>query len=179
MMEGLDVLVMIVSMFASFVLGVIGMLMFGGRTSLNYLMVKMSRGRKVLLFGKTGFGWESYVAKKKESKLEWKLNKSPIKTSITDGSVTRYARVDAVFVDSKTSANTLSLKDGVMYPDDFDPVVFDNILIRAQTRPSVDGNDDLKKMVMIVLILVGLIAFGVLFTYLSVSDLAKSFGGVI
>ena len=179
MMEGLDVLVMIVSMFASFVLGIIGMLMFGGRTSLHYLMVKMSRGRKVLLFGKTGFGWESFVAKKKESTLKWKLNKTPITTNILAGSVTRYARVDAVFVDTSTHACTISLKDGVMYPDDFDPVVFNNVLIRAQTRPSVDGNDDLKKMVMAILIVAVLTAFGVLFTYLKVTELAGSFGGVI
>lgn len=178
-MEGMDILIMIVSMFSSFVLGVIGMLFFANRTVFHYLRVKMSRGHRILIFGKTGFGWETYVAKKVESTLEWKLNKSSIKTNIVDGSVTRYGRVDAVFVDTKSHASTIGLKDGGLYPNDFDPVVFDNILIRALTRPSVDGTDDLKKLLVIVLIIVLLSAFGVLFTFLKVSELAKSFGGVI
>jgi hypothetical protein len=71
-----------------------------------------------------------------------------------------------------------------LYPQDFDPETFNNILVRAITRPNFDGNKELKKMVFVILILLILVVFGVLFTYLKASEILKivkllNVGGVI
>ena len=73
-MNGSEVFTVIGSMFLSFLLGFVGMMLIGGKMSLNYLLVKMSRGRKVLIFGKTNFGWKSFVAKKENNSVKWKYD---------------------------------------------------------------------------------------------------------
>ena len=178
-MEGTDVLIMVFSMLLSALLGAFGMLLFGGKTAMNYLIVKASRGRKVLLMAKTTFGWRSFVAKKDSNTLNWKYDKKKQKTTIEDGDITRYMRIDMVFVDADKSARAIKLKDGNLYPDDFDPQTFNHILIRALTRPNADGNDDLKKMLMGLLILGVLILIGVISVYMKVSDLAPAVASAV
>ena len=178
-MEGGDIFIMIFSMITSFLLGGVGMLLFGGRTALNYLLVKVSRGRKVLVFAKTRFGWRTFVAKKDQNTLKWKYDKKPVVTDIEDGDIVRYMRQDSVFVDADKPAKAIKLKEGSFYPDDFDPETFNNMLIRALTRPNVDGIDDLKKMLTAVLVVLLLVGFGVLMIYLKVSELTGGSGGVI
>ena len=68
-----DVVVMIGSMLLTFLVGGFGVLLIGGRTSLNYLLVKVSHGKKVLLMVKTSFGWKSFVGTKNESTVLWKI----------------------------------------------------------------------------------------------------------
>jgi len=178
-MEMNDIFIMIFSMLLSFLMGAVGMLFFGGRTALNYLKVKVSRGRKVLIFAKTRFGWRSFVAKKKETTLKWKYDGTKLTTDIAEGSISRYLRLDMVFVDADKPARTISLKDGELYPVDFDPVVFNNLLIRAQTRPNVDGADELKKILMGILVLLLVVGFGVLMIYFKLSDLTVATGAVL
>lgn len=179
-MEGGDVFVIILSMLTSFVLGMIGTLFFGGRTALNYLVVKASRGKRVLLMAKTSLGWRSFTAKKVQNTLTWKYDNKKQTTSISNIlDITRYLRIDMAFVDADKPSRTISLKDGSLYPADFDPQTFNNILIRALTRPNPDGTDDIKKMLTIALILLAIVGFGVLMIYLKVSDLTKGAGGII
>ena len=169
-MEGNEIFIMIMSMLASFLLGMIGMLFFGGRTILNYIKVKASRGGRVLLFARTSFGWRSFTAKKKEATVTWKHDGVPKVTKI-DGGLTRYMRVDAVFVDANASGSSITLKDGNFYPDDFDPEVYNNLLLRALTRSNAEGNEDLKKMLAVVLFLVVIAALGVVVVYFKVSNI--------
>ena len=178
-MEGSDMMIMIFSMATSFLLGAIGMLVFGGRTAMNYLLVKASRGRKVLLMAKTKFGWRSFVAKKKENTLSWKYDKKRVVTNIEDGEITRYMRVDMIFVDADKPARAIKLKEGNLYPDDFDPETFNNILIRALTRPNPDGNDDLKKLIIVSIVLGVLILIGVIAVYMAVGDLAPEVASAV
>ena len=180
-MEGSDIWVMIFAMLTSFLLGMIGMALIGGKTILNYLRVKAMRGRGMLIFVKTSFGWKSVVGKKSENTLKWKNDKVKQTTDIKDvACLSRYARVDCVFVDSKKPSVAIKLKDDSLYPDDFDPEVFNNLLIRAETRPNADGNDDVKKMIMIAIILGVLILIGVVAVYMKLSDIVPQVvGGVI
>jgi hypothetical protein len=178
-MEGSDILVMIISMVVSFLAGTIAMMFFGGRTALNYLLVKISKGRKVLVFAKTSFGWRTFVAKKKENTLVWKYDKVPLTTTIVNGDIVPYMRQQSVFIDADKPANAIKLKEGVLYPEDFDPQTFNNLLIRAHTRPNVEGTDDLKKLLMGVLVLTLLVGFGVLMIYFQLSELTGGSGGII
>ena len=156
------------------------MLLFGGKTALNYLIVKASRGRKVLLMARTPFGWRSFTAKKDQNTLLWKYDKKKVTTTVgTEHDVARYLRIDLCFVDAEKPARTIGLKDGSFYPDDFDPQTFNNILIRALTRPNADGSDELKKMLTVVLVFLILVGFGVLMIYLKMSELTGGTGGVI
>jgi len=118
-MEMTDILIMVFSMLLSFLLGAFGMLLFGGKTAMNYLIVKASRGNKVLLMAKTRFGWRSFVAKKSEGSLVWKYDGKKQITIIDEGDVTRYMRLDMIFVDADKSGRAIKLKDGSLYPDDF------------------------------------------------------------
>lgn len=179
-MEGSDIWVMIFSMLTSFLLGMIGMALIGGKTILNYLRVKAMRGRGMLVFVKTSFGWKSVVGKKSENTVKWKNDKIKQTTDVKDPScLGRYARVDCIFVDSKKPTVAIKLKDDSMYPDDFDPEVFNNLLIRAETRPNPDGADDLKKMIMIGIILGVLILIGVVAVYMKLSDIAPQVASAV
>jgi len=171
-MNGTGGLIMVFSMLLSALIGSFGILLFGGKTSMNYLKVKVSRGRKVLLIARTKFGWRTFVAKKQENTLEWKYDKKPQKTTIQEGDVTRYMRIDAVFVDADKSGSAIKIKDDTLYPSDFDPETFNNLLIRALTRPSPDGADELKKLILIAVVLGVLILIGVIAVYVKLGDLA-------
>jgi len=174
-----EVFIVLFSIFLSFVVGCVAMLFLGGRTTLNYLLVKVSRGKKVLLMAHTPFGWRNFVGVKKQDVLSWKYDSKKTLTTISEVSdVCRYAGVDIAFVNASKPASTISLKEGSFYPVDFDPQTFNNILIRATTRPSVDGTDDLKKMLTIVVVLSLIAVFGILMIYLKVSATGVT-GGVI
>jgi len=175
-MNGSEVFTVIGSMFLSFLLGFVGMMLIGGKMSLNYLLVKMSRGRKVLIFGKTNFGWKSFVAKKENNSVKWKYDGKKITTYISSVDVSRFLRIDMVFVDADKPAGAITLKENEMYPTDFDPAVFNNILIRAVTRPTADADDIIKKLMFGALILLVLIGLGVVLIYSKLGELTGSAG---
>lgn len=199
-----DVLVMIGSMLAAFVLGLVAMLFMAGRTTLNYLRVKMSRGKRILVFGRTPFGWRSFVGKKVQETVEWFYDGTKLITSIGKavvskgttvevdgvetsvepeteefGVVGRYMRQDAIFVDTRTPTIPLVVRSKGIYPEDFDAETFNNLLVRAQTKPSTDGAEELKKLLRVMLVGLVLIGFGVLALYLKVSNFTSSTGVVI
>jgi hypothetical protein len=179
-MNGGEVFSIILSIFVSFLFGAIAMLFFGGKTALNYLMVKVSRGKKVLILLRTKYGWRSIVGKKEEDNVVWKFDGKHTMTTIKDDNgVHRYFKVDMIFIDSKTPTVAIKLNEGALYPDDFDHVVFNNILIRALTRPNVEGQDTLKKLIIIVIILLIVVVFGVLLTYLKLGEVMNLVTGTM
>ena len=122
-----SVIVVLGSMFVSFLVGMIGVMFFGGRTTLNYLLVKISRGKKVLLMTNTTFGWRSFVAKKDQNTLIWKYDNKKTITSVVKNSFTRYMGVGLCFVDADNSSQTLKIEEGRIAPDNFDAETFNNI----------------------------------------------------
>ena len=172
-----DVIVIMATMLISFLLGGIAILFFGGKMTLTYMMVKFSRGKKVLLMTKTVFGWRYFAAKKDQHNLLWNFDKKPIITDIKESGVNRFGGVPFVFVDSLHPTQVIEFKEGSMFPADFDPAVFNNILIRALTRPEGKIDKMLKQMIAICIVL-SLISMIVGFVVMSkVSALAA--GGVI
>lgn len=161
-------------------MGAVGMLLIGSKTSLNYLKVKISRGKRVLVFVKTKFSWVSVVAVKKDSTLIWKYDKSPYTTTIEDGNIQKYHLVECCYVDLDKPTISMSIKEGSLYPSDFDPVTFNNLLIRALTRPNFDGTEQLKKMIFLAIIFSLLSLVGIFYTYLAVKGISCGVvGGVI
>lgn len=179
-MNGGEIFSIILSIFLAFVFGMVSMLFVGGRTTLNYWLVKISRGGKVLIFAKTKFGWRSFVGKKRENTVVWKYDKSPIITTVESEDVRRYMRLDMVFVDTDNSTSALKVQEGNMYPEDFDPVVYSNIVTRALTKIDLAGIDNLKKILVAILFIVVLIGIGVILVYMKLNELTGgAAGGVI
>lgn len=174
-MNGSEVFIIIGSMAACFIMGLVVMMFLGGRLGMNYLLVKASRGKKILLMVKTPFGWRSLIGKKDQNLIKWKYDKKDQVTVVDEeASVGRFMRVDIAYIDSQKPEAVLALVPGAFYPKNFDHEVFNNILIRAITRPSADGVEGLEKKVMIILLLVVLIGIGLLFTYFKLSTVAKA-----
>jgi len=179
-MDGSDIFIMIFSMLTSALLGGFGMMLIGGKTIFNYMKVKAMRGRGLLIFVKTSFGWKSVVGKKKENTVVWKADKVKYITTIEDvDCLGRYARVDCIFVELKKPTVAIKLKDGSLYPDDFDPEVYNNLLIRAETRPNADGSDDLKKLITVVLVLLVVVIIGLFVVYGKISDIAPQVASAV
>jgi len=171
-----DVIIVLVTMLLSFVIGAGGMLMFGGNMTFNYLKVKLSRGKSVLVMGRTPFGWRSFVAKKQQHTLIWKYDSKEITTDIKDVGVHRFLNVALVFIDTSKPTVAIQLKEGALFPSDFDAEVFNNILIRAMTRPEGKTDKMLKNLVMIVLFLS---LIGMVIGLVILSKLGAAAGGVI
>jgi hypothetical protein len=170
-------MIMVGSMVASLLLGLIGSMFLGGKTGLNYWIVKISRGSKVLMFVKTLYGWKTYTSKKDGKMLDWKLDKKPQSTTITEGSAYKYSSLDCVFVDAENPTSTIKLSEGQLLPEDFDYENYNNILIRALTKPNSETQDELKKIVVGCLIVGILCLLGIVQIYFKVANFASA--GVI
>ena len=170
-----EIIIIMLSMVASMILGAFFALMMGGSTSFKYLRVKSSRGKKVLLFLHTAFGWVPVVATKEENTLYWKYDKKKYITDISDeNSLTRYLRVDAAYTILDYPTVALKVNKGALHPENFDPQTFNNLLVRAATRPSATGADDIKKMVQIVLVLVVIVGLACMIIYGKVAALQQA-----
>lgn len=176
-----EIITIILAIVGAGLIGFIGALMIGTKTTLNYLKVKISRGKKVLVFLRTPFGWTTLPAVKDENTLKWTHDKKPYITQIdNDKDISKYILVNSAFIDLKTPTEVLKSEEGKIYPKDFDAQTYNNILIRAITRPNFDSTNELKKMIMVTLIIAVLTALGVLMTYVKLNDIVKAMaGGVI
>jgi len=172
-----EILIILITTLGAFFLGGFGVLLIGGKTTLTYLQVKMSKGKKILLMAKTPFGWRQFVAKRDQDTLRWYYDKKPMITSVKEKDVSRYMRIDFCFIDTKKPTVCLKLNDGQMYPSDFDPAVFNNILLRALTRPDTKSTDELKKLLMVAILAVLITLVVNIVTLSKVSKLLT--GGVI
>jgi len=56
---------------------------------------------------------------------------------------------------------------------------FNNLLIRALTRPNPDGADELKKLLIVVLILGVLVLIGVVAVYVKLGDLVPAVASAV
>jgi len=169
-----EIITVIGSMVVSMLMGAVFMLLIGSKTTLLYLRAKTSRGKKVLLFLKTPFGWIPKLASKKENTLFWKHDKQKYISTVEDeASLTRYGRVDSAYINLKFPTVCLKLGDGKLYPDDFDPQTYNNLLVRAATKPSIT-DDNIKKLVQVILILLVVIGIGVIVVYGKMGVLQKA-----
>jgi hypothetical protein len=163
------------SMIIAMLLGAVFVLLIGGSTTLKYMRVKTGRGNKVLVFLKTNFGWKPIVATKEENTLFWKNDDNKYITDIEDEkSLTRYGRVDCAYINLKYPTVALKLGIDSLYPSDFDPETFNNLLVRAATRPNATEADQLKKMISVILVLVILVGIAAVLIFGKVAALQKS-----
>jgi hypothetical protein len=182
-----EMIYIIISIFTAFVFGFIAMLLIGHKLSLNYLLVKMSKGKKILVFVKTKFGYVSRMGVKNENTIRWEHDKIKYITNIESAnSVFRFGACDCIFLNLDkpevcekitllTDGKELSLiqvPPSAYYPDDFDIGVYRNLLERAITRPTTD-TQELDKKVMVVLIVVVILAFLIILIYFKQLDILK------
>ena len=171
------------SIIVSFFVGAVGILFLGNKTTLNYLKVKMSRHKKVLVFLKTNYGFTTLTAKKEENFLNWIFDKVPHKTIIEEGDIKPYNAVESVFIDLETSETCLKINTN-MHSKSFDAKVYSNLLERAITSPSIDNMQDLKKLIIFTLGVAVIIALICVMIYFKQTDILKhlaklTIGGVI
>lgn len=172
------------SIIVSFFVGAVGILFLGNKTTLNYLKVKMSRHKKVLVFLKTNYGFTTLTAKKDENFLNWTFDKVPHKTIIAEGDIKPYNAVESVFIDLETSETCLKINTDIMHSKSFDAKVYSNLLERAITSPSIDNMQDLKKLIVFTLGVAVIIALICIMIYFKQADILKelaklTIGGVI
>jgi len=179
-MNTADIFIMLGMNIIFFIGGMVAFAFIGGKTAFNYLIVKMSRGKKVLIFAKNEYGWKSYTAKKDQQTLKWKYDKQEVTTKVEEDSVYKYMVVDSVFINTKTITETLKLNKGELIPPDFDMQTFNHILIRALTKPNAEGTDDLKKMLGIIIVGVVLVLLVCINIYFKIGNITGgATGGVI
>jgi len=171
-----EIFTIVLSILSAFVLGIIAMMFVGGRIVLSYLKVKASRGKKILLFVKTRFGWQHTTAIMREQYIVWKKDKITRTSVVPEDSVSRFLRVDCLFLHEDDPLRTIGLAKGSFYPADFDPEVYNNILLRAQTAPDSEGTDDIKKLIVATLFLSGLALLFVVIMFFKVSQLSQTVG---
>jgi hypothetical protein len=152
------------------------MAFFGGGLIFKYLKVKMSFGRKVLLFARSPFGWRPYVGVKREGYVVWTHDKIGSVTVLGEKSLGRFLRVDALWVDLKNPFRALDVDEVGFVVASFDEQVYVNLLKRAQTQPNPDIDKSLKQLLVAVLFIVILIGLGLLFLFGKVGDLATTSG---
>lgn len=178
---GMLILTTILTLLGGFIAGALSILLLGSRASLHYLIVKASRGTKILLFGKTRFGWRTFVAGKSEEFLKWKFDKKKKYSVVSDNDLARFGRVDCGFVDTDFPLKLMPIPKGSLYPESFDYESFSNILERAMTRPTTDGFAEMKKLIQFTLIAIVIVGIGLILLYMKVSKLSGGAvtGGVI
>jgi hypothetical protein len=180
-----DAIMIFSSIAIAFLLGVIAVALIGAKTTLNYFIVKISRGKKILLFVRTSFGWITKVGKKKENTILWTHDKVNQITSIEDEKeLSLYGVVQCVYINIKNPSRALKIDDEVITNADFDMETYNNILIRAITRPNLDSLEKLSKLIVITIILGIICLFGIVLTYVKITDVLKAIatipvGGVI
>jgi len=81
-----EVIAVFISMIVAFGIGFGAMLMLAGKLPLHYILVKMGRGKKLLIFADTPTGRKSYVGKiegnLKEGVVSWNYNGSKKMTEL-------------------------------------------------------------------------------------------------
>ena len=176
-----EIISVLSSVLGAFIIGAVGVLLLGSKTTLNFILVKISRGKKILVFARSSFGWVTEVALKSENMVKWKHHKLEYITEIKDDKdVTRYGTVDCCYVDLKLPTQTITIKDGAMYPTDFDPQVYNNLLNRAITMPRFDTSEKMKNLIMINIVIGIITIFFIVMTYVKLNNIVKLVsGGVI
>lgn len=192
-----DFIVIFISMLVTFILGFGAMLLLAGKLPLHYLFVKMGRGKKILIFADTPTGRKSYVGKiegdVKEGIVSWDYNGSPkmtelkgknegielvnsdgTKTKISADNVGRFFGVFymAVNVEAPMKPYNLSILGEIPHSS-IDLPTFQNLFNRAMTRPSME-TDQVLKLIKIILIAVVILALIMIFLFLKVGGIQQS-----
>lgn len=177
-----DFIVVFGSILLSFFLGSILMLFLGGKTSLNYLLVKWSKGTKILLWVDTPTGRVSKVGKIEgeinEGVVSWKYRKEVKLTELKKEYLGDFFRVKYISLNIEFPEKPYDLtKLGELPARTIDQPTFNNILKRALTRPALD--DDLAKKIKIIIFILAIIGVGVavaVFKIVNVEALIQNLG---
>ena len=150
----------------SFILGVVVILFTGGKTTLQYLMVKAKRNSKIFIWVDTVTGRYSTVGNIegdiKKGTVSFKWNGEPKISKITQKNVKRWKDIYYMALDIENPELPYNLTEkGEMYETSFDLKVYQNLLSRALTKPNLD--DDLTRKILIGLGFGLLIVIGILF----------------
>jgi len=146
-----------------------------GGLPLKYLAVKASRGKKTLVrveavtttFYKTGIISEGV--------LEYKASSGKKILSVKRGQVFRYMGVNCIVVDDVKNA----VVDPVSFEavKGFDPIITDNLINRALTRPSMDDTK-LKIVLLLTLVIVAVSVIGIVLAWKLNDDVMTRIGGL-
>ena len=169
-----EIIIMIISMVMCFLVGSLGMLMLGNKTTWNYFKVKLSRGRKILIFLKTKFGWQTIVVKREEQMLIWTYDKIPHRTTIEDETleIHKYGAITFGFINLVNPMVLLRSSDKDMLPAEFDSKVYANLMERCVTAPRID-EDKLNTMLIIVIVICIISLFMNGFTMIKIQEIGK------
>lgn len=179
-----DFLIIFGSILFSFTLGTVVMLFLGGRLTLNYLLVKWSKGKKILIWVDTPLGRISKIGKVEgevnEGVISWNYLGENKLTELKKAYVGDFLRVKYISLNIETPERPYNLTVlGEVPARSIDQPTFNNLLKRALTRPSLD--DDLAKKMKIVLIILGIVGLGVavaVFKIINVEKLVMALGVV-
>lgn len=171
-----------VSVLVSFFMGCLAMGLFGGKTTLNYLLVKISKGKKILIWGDTPTGRRSYVGKLggdiKEGVIMWSYLGGEKVTVVIKGYVGRYYGVNYVSLNVAYPEIPYTLaEDGEAPTTTVDNKTLNNVIKRALTLPSVD--DDKQGQTLKLLLVLGVITVGAIaLLYFRVITIEQAIAGL-
>lgn len=158
-----EFLAVFLSILVSFLFGLLAMGLFGGKTTLHYLLVRMGRGKKVLVWADTPLGRKSFVGKLegdiKEGTVSWTYQKDQKITELkNDGenkTVGRFFAVSYIGVNVESPEKPYNLtKTGEIPQTSIDNKTFGNILKRAITLPTIEEDQQAKLMKIVLVLLV-------------------------
>jgi len=156
-----EFLITFISIIVVFFLGFGLSIMIAGRLVLNYLLTKMGRGKKILIWVDTPLGRRSFVGSIeggiKEGAVSWKYNGSEKFTEILSCNVGRFYGVNfiALNVEQPTVAYDLTIL-GEIPRSKIDNTTFNNMLKRAISGQFFEIFEKLMKRSNIQLLLTGL-----------------------
>jgi len=160
-----------------FIVGIGTMLFLGGRTTINYLKVKWSRGKRLLIFIDTPLGRKTTTGKIEgeinEGVVSWKYHGDVKLTELTSDFVGDFFKVKYIALNVETPERPYDKTIlGEMPARSIDVPTFNNILKRMATRPTLD--DDTNKKLKILMILTAVVGLAVLFTLFKVISVEQA-----
>ena len=142
---------------------------------LNFLKVKTSRGKKLLVHVKTSRGFYTTTGVIEEDFLLYKddvikrVDKKGFKRIlITDLFIYRHYGVDNVNIDEANNICYTPTFEGV---NTYDPIKFNNLITRALLQPE---SNDINKWLKIIAIGLGIVLLGLFIVYNKIGDLQTS-----
>jgi len=169
----------------SFLLGAFALGFFGGKTTINYLKVKMSKNKKLLIWADTPTGRRSLVGKLegelKEGTISWNYLGSVKITEITKDNVGRFFSVNYVALNVDTPEVCYNLTElGEKPRTSIDNKTFSQILVRAETKPQIedDVQGKLIKIVLVGLLIVIVLCAVLVFKVITIEQVVNNLGVV-
>lgn len=176
-----EIIMVFISILLAFVLGIVGVLFIGHKFLLHYMIAKMSRGKKILVWILTPFGLQTTTATKETTQFKWKYDGEKYTTPIPDRSyLALFGKSWVGIVDIEHPELLIKPEKNILKSVDFDFITFRNILQREQTAPTLGDLHQLKKIIYATLFLVVGVIIACVMIYVKLSDVTKiATGGVL